>query len=124
MHNPELYKNPFEFRPERFLGAEPETDPRRYVFGFGRRICPGKILADNSLYLNFAQSLAVFDIGKPVANGQEYEPEFKPLPGAISHVAPYEATIKPRSPRHEQLIRSIEQRFPWQESDAKGLEAV
>ncbi|KAJ0298403.1 hypothetical protein Brms1b_013410 [Colletotrichum noveboracense] len=124
MHSPELYKNPFEFRPERFLGAEPETDPRRYVFGFGRRICPGKILADNSLYLNFAQSLAVFDIGKPVANGQEYEPKFKPLPGAISHVAPYEATIKPRSPRHEQLIRSIEQRFPWQESDAKGLEAV
>ncbi|KAF0325749.1 cytochrome p450 oxidoreductase [Colletotrichum asianum] len=124
MHNPELYKNPSEFRPERFLGAEPETDPRRYVFGFGRRICPGKILADNSLYLNFAQSLAVFDIGKPLANGKEYEPEFKPLPGAISHVAPYEATIKPRSPRHEQLIRSIEHRFPWQESDAKGLEAV
>ncbi|KAJ0344498.1 hypothetical protein COL26b_010353 [Colletotrichum chrysophilum] len=124
MHNPELYKNPSEFRPERFLGAQPETDPRRYVFGFGRRICPGKILADNSLYLNFAQSLAVFDIGKPVANGKEYEPDFKPLPGAISHVAPYEATIKPRSPRHEQLIRSIEQRFPWQESDAKGLEAV
>ncbi|KAK1515574.1 cytochrome P450 [Colletotrichum costaricense] len=127
MNNPEVYKEPHQFRPERFLGGEgrePEPDRRRYVFGFGRRICPGKILADNSLYLNFAQSLAVFDIGKLVVDGQEVEPEFTPLPGAISHVAPYEATIKPRSPRHEELIRSIERRFPWQESDAKGLEAV
>ncbi|WYZ42267.1 hypothetical protein EsH8_V_001162 [Colletotrichum jinshuiense] len=127
MNNPEVYKEPSQFQPERFLeveGREPEPDPRRYVFGFGRRICPGRILAENSLYLNFAQSLAVFNIGKPVANGEEFEPEFRPLPGAISHVAPYEVTIKPRSPHHEQLIRSIEQRFPWQESDAKGLEAV
>ncbi|GJC86306.1 multifunctional cytochrome P450 monooxygenase af510 [Colletotrichum liriopes] len=127
MNNPEVYKEPSRFRPERFLegeGREPEPDPRRYVFGFGRRICPGRVLADNSLYLNFAQSLAVFIIGKPIVDGKEVEPEFRPLPGAISHVAPYEATIKPRSPRHEQLIRSIEQRFPWQQSDAKGLEAV
>jgi cytochrome P450 len=37
----ELYPNPLEFRPERFLGPSPQVNPRKFVFGFGRRGCPG-----------------------------------------------------------------------------------
>ena len=38
--NPERYKNPNTFSPERFLASEggiKEPDPREYIFGFGRR---------------------------------------------------------------------------------------
>ena len=116
------------FKPERYLETathSPEPDPRNFIFGFGRRICPGRFVADNALFITIAQSLAVFDVTKAVdANGKTIEPEVKFEPGAISHPMPYQNSIKPRSPRHEQLIKSAEDIYPWEESDAKDLEAV
>lgn len=124
------------FKPERFLGTDNtlEPDPHMYVFGFGRRICPGRILADNALYLTIAQALAVFRIGKAktvrlTPNGAkeeivEIEPEVKFQPGVVSHPVPYKTTIEPRSAHHEALIRNIENVYPWQESDAKTLKSM
>jgi cytochrome P450 len=37
----DIYPDPLEFRPERFLGPSPQVDPHKFVFGFGRRACPG-----------------------------------------------------------------------------------
>ena len=43
MHDPEIYENPDDFRPERFLKENKSTDsdtirdPFDFVFGFGRR---------------------------------------------------------------------------------------
>lgn len=37
LRDPDVYSEPLEFKPERFLGDEPERDPRCAVFGFGRR---------------------------------------------------------------------------------------
>jgi hypothetical protein len=115
------------FNPERFLGVdgrEPEIDPHTLVFGFGRRICPGRFLADNTVYLSIAQSLTVFDIGKAVENGVEVEvkPEFQP--GVISHPVPWKFQIKPRSAEHEALILSVEQEHPWEKNDAPALEKL
>ncbi|KAG2067299.1 cytochrome P450 [Suillus decipiens] len=62
----EMYPDPLEFRPERFLGPSPQLDPRRFVFGFGRRACPGLHFAQASLYLNISCILAVFTIAKPL----------------------------------------------------------
>lgn len=42
---PETLRNPSVFDPERYLGPEPELDPREFIFGYGRRICPGNELA-------------------------------------------------------------------------------
>lgn len=36
-HNPKVYSNPSAFNPDRYLGSNPEPDPREFVFGFGRR---------------------------------------------------------------------------------------
>lgn len=39
-HDPETYRYPFDFKPERFLGENGnvvELDPRLLAFGFGRR---------------------------------------------------------------------------------------
>ncbi|KEY72256.1 hypothetical protein S7711_00255, partial [Stachybotrys chartarum IBT 7711] len=123
-HDPLVYANPAAFEPERFLGAAPEPDPRQYIYGFGRRVCPGRYLADNALYLNIAQTLAVFDISKPLENGKEVEPLVRFEPGVVCHPAPFKATIKPRSSSHDQLIRSILETYPWKESDSKALQNV
>ena len=40
LNDPEVYPNPSEFNPERFLandGKKSQTDPRTICFGFGRR---------------------------------------------------------------------------------------
>jgi cytochrome P450 len=116
-----------EFKPERFLSENeniPEPDPRKLVFGFGRRICPGRLLADSSLYLNIAQTLAVFQFNKLIENGHEIEQVASFLPGVISGPAPFKTSVKPRSTQHEELIRSIEKIHPWQESDASVLDRI
>lgn len=109
------------FNPDRFLGAKPAPDPQNFVFGFGRRICPGRVLAENSLYLNVAQSLAVYSISRGEA---EEEPEIKFTPGVVSHPEPFPSVIKPRSKYHEALIRAVEKKYPWQESDGKILDSM
>ena len=44
------------------------------IFGFGRRECPGKLIADAELFLAVVSSLSVFDIRRPVdENGQVVE---------------------------------------------------
>ncbi|KAG2149463.1 hypothetical protein BD769DRAFT_1343703 [Suillus cothurnatus] len=60
--NKETYPYPLEFRPERFLGPSPHSDPRKFIFGFRRRLH----LVEGSLYLNISCTLAIFTIVKPL----------------------------------------------------------
>ncbi|KAI0628195.1 cytochrome P450 [Trametes polyzona] len=50
--NPELYPDPETFNPDRFIKdgkLDPGTrDPYWFIFGLGRRACPGRHLADAS----------------------------------------------------------------------------
>jgi len=64
LHNPEMYPDPFAFNPERYLGDSPQRDPRKIVFGYGRRICPGMYLAEAAMFSCIVSSLAVFSIEK------------------------------------------------------------
>lgn len=107
-HDPKTYHNPFTFEPSRFLatdGTAPEQDPRVFAFGFGRRICPGRYLADNGIFLACAMSLAVFDI-LPVRDehGTPILPDTKASSGIISHQSPFKYDIKPRSRESLELI--------------------
>lgn len=36
-HDPELHEDPYSFKPERFLGLNPEMDSGQFSFGYGRR---------------------------------------------------------------------------------------
>ncbi|PPQ96482.1 hypothetical protein CVT26_010476 [Gymnopilus dilepis] len=107
-HDPAVYSDPFTFKPERFLGPEPEQDPRDLCFGFGRRICPGRELAEASVFINSAMTLASFDITKSVVNGVVIEPKQEQTTGTISHLKPFVCTIKPRSQKAIDLIMSEE----------------
>jgi cytochrome P450 len=124
-HDSEVYRDPMVFKPERFLGIdeqEPEMDPHAIVFGFGRRVCPGRFLADVTVYLSIARSLAVFNVTKSSENGKEVEVKAKFQAGVISHPVPWKFKVTPRSPAHEALILSVEKEHPWEESDAPDLE--
>lgn len=123
-HDPAVYAEPMKFNPSRFISTptfDAEPDPRNVIFGFGRRICPGRYIADNALFVTIAQTLAVFDIKKLVENGKVVELEIKFTPGIVSHPVPYRVDIKPRSEVHEKLIIEAEKEWPWEESDAKEL---
>ncbi|KAF8639642.1 hypothetical protein AX17_000907 [Amanita inopinata Kibby_2008] len=110
-HDPKVYAYPFEFRPERYIATETkpaEPDPRQICFGFGRRSCPGMHLADASVFISCALSLAVFDITKCVENGVIVEPVHDNTTGTISHPKPFKCYIKPRSEKAVSLIQAEE----------------
>ncbi|CEJ61367.1 hypothetical protein PMG11_09902 [Penicillium brasilianum] len=127
MHDPKIFSDPMTFNPERFLGKEghiPEMDPHSIAFGFGRRICPGRFLADNTVYLSVAQTLAVFNISHAVQDGIAITESPKFEPGVISHPAPFQCSITVRGPSQEAIILSVEQEHPWEPSDASELKNV
>ncbi|PYH49722.1 cytochrome P450 [Aspergillus saccharolyticus JOP 1030-1] len=127
LHDPATYPDPGAFKPERFLETEdhrPERDPHFLAFGFGRRVCPGRTIADATAYITIAQSLAVFNFAKPIRDGKEVELKPAFLPGVISHPAPYEISIKPRKKQHEALIRAVETKYRWEKSHAEELNRV
>ncbi|KAJ3563157.1 hypothetical protein NP233_g9122 [Leucocoprinus birnbaumii] len=107
LHDPKTYASPMSFDPTRFLGPNPEPDPRQVCFGFGRRICPGRVLADASIFISCAMTLAVFDISKHVdVSGQVVEPIVDQTTGIISHPTPFRCSIKPRSEKALALINA------------------
>lgn len=64
-HDSAVYPSPSTFDPERYITSkthESQRDPRTIAFGFGRRICPGRVLADSSVFLSCAMTLAAFSI--------------------------------------------------------------
>ncbi|KAI7103317.1 putative cytochrome P450 [Hortaea werneckii] len=67
--DPATYHYPEEFKPERFLPPYHEPLATEVTFGLGRRVCPGKVLADSTLFGTFAAVLMCFDIEKMKVEG-------------------------------------------------------
>ncbi|KAJ6451283.1 cytochrome P450 [Mycena sanguinolenta] len=107
-HDPAIYSNPMVFDPTRFLETNDkaaELDPARISFGFGRRICPGKLLAETMLFLTCSAILSVFNISKARENGIVIEPSLGQTTGISSHPLPFKCSVEPRNERATALIR-------------------
>ncbi|KAF8872779.1 cytochrome P450 [Infundibulicybe gibba] len=106
-HDSDLYPDPMIFNPSRHLGDSPQPDPLRYVFGYGRRVCPGAHFAELSLFLNIASILACFNISKAVdEDGKEVEPSVGWTTGDTTHLLPFKCRISSRSNDTATLIKS------------------
>ncbi|KAH9929087.1 cytochrome P450 [Epithele typhae] len=104
-----VYADPSSFRPERFITDghidKSVLDPLNFVFGFGRRSCPGKYMALNGLFINIASILHVLDITPPLDERGDVI-KIKPTytEGFLAYPEDIRCTIKVRSPEHERLI--------------------
>jgi hypothetical protein len=83
LHDPIAYPSPHIFNPSRFLTSSgtlnPDVRDPDAAFGFGRRICPGRDMAYDSIWIAVASILAAFQIlpaldsaGKEVVVDAEY----------------------------------------------------
>ncbi|OAX32091.1 cytochrome P450 [Rhizopogon vinicolor AM-OR11-026] len=102
------YPNASRFMPERFIddnGKLTDDDPAHYVFGLGRRRCPGRHTADASVWSAIATMLATMNIslakddqGKAI----NFTPEF--TTGLNRHPVTFPCSI---SARHSELVDTL-----------------
>ena len=131
LHDPNVHPEPHIFNPERFIATEnkpAERDPRESVFGFGRRACPGRHVADATVFLAVSSVLATLHISRVIEDGKEVVPVHESSSGGIwsvftvakclyalsglntrdyiasSHPLPFKCNIRPRSNKASQLI--------------------
>ncbi|GKU05619.1 unnamed protein product [Fusarium langsethiae] len=123
LHDPSVYSEPSSFDPDRYLEPRNEPHPNFASFGFGRRVCPGRFLADESLFITISRLLSTFDIKKAVdGRGNEIEPQISVAPGMIGHIRDFPYDIKPRNEKFADMIRQVEIEHPWKEGDAQFLD--
>jgi len=102
LHDPEMYPDPEEFKPERFLNKDGSIrdDPTlSLVFGAGKRICPGRHFVDATIFIVASSVLSVFNVTKAKdENGNEI-----PVKAAVTldcavlvHPVKFECSILPR----------------------------
>ncbi|KAJ9424052.1 cytochrome P450 [Fusarium oxysporum] len=74
-HDERVYKNPHDFNPDRYEAGEPFPVGN---FGFGRRVCVGRFLADNSVWIMVATMLSVLRFCKKMSSdGKPIEPRVR-----------------------------------------------
>ncbi|CAK5263858.1 unnamed protein product [Mycena citricolor] len=99
-----LYENPMEFDPARYLGEagrKVEEDPAGSIsFGYGRRMCPGRFLADSTIFLACSALLSVFQIKA----GGDSKPVKRQSSQSVSHPLPFECSITLRDIHSDGLI--------------------
>ncbi|KAF8873507.1 cytochrome P450 [Mucidula mucida] len=61
LHDESIYPDPDNFLPSRYR-RDDSPDPRKFLYGFGRRRCPGSNFADQYLCLTIARIITLFEI--------------------------------------------------------------
>ena len=104
------YDRPLEFLPERWLEKSEKGKNPRFVnfFGHGHRICTGRHIAQNSLFLLIARLLWGFNIQHAVdKDGKIKEVDDMAMTtGLVSSPPPFEAVFQPRSAHYKTVIEN------------------
>jgi len=99
-NDPEVFPNPEKFDPQRWINAQGKLrdDLRFCTFGFGRRICPGLHVANNSVFINTALVLWAFRVSENPAVPID---SFAFSDTANMHALPFELNFEVRVPGAE-----------------------
>ncbi|WQF82048.1 Putative cytochrome P450 [Colletotrichum destructivum] len=108
-----------DFRPERWLEGQ---DLPKISFGYGRRLCPGRHVGRDGLWIMFARLLWAFEMEAPTeaATGKKVviDPMAMPPLGIVIAPKPFEALFKPRGEWVEELVHGELER------SEKGVETL
>ncbi|KAJ7910247.1 putative monooxygenase [Mycena leptocephala] len=99
LHDPDCFPNPDDFNPGRYNKLDSEMDKvTEVVFGFGRRVCPGKLFAEGTFFAIATTVLATCEILPVVdSEGNEVVPNITYSSGTISFPSEFEINVKCRS---------------------------
>ncbi|CAK7217402.1 hypothetical protein SBRCBS47491_003153 [Sporothrix bragantina] len=104
-----VYKDPEAFNPDRFTPKEEGGDGEPFLvgpFGFGRRICVGRHLAQASVWIMVATMVATMDISAPLnPDGTPYDQPIKFSTGLSSHPGKFDVVFAPRSDKALALLK-------------------
>lgn len=111
LQDPNVYPNPSEFIPERFLKNgkidESVRSPLDIAFGFGRRICPGQRVSQSTVMITAASVLSSFDLSMAVDEQGDYiRPKQEYHLSHICYPKEFLCKIAPRSHQARQLIEA------------------
>ncbi|KAG9315350.1 cytochrome P450 [Chiua virens] len=102
------FPDPSAFKPERHLDADGKLrseDISGLYFGYGRRICPGRYIANASTWLAAAYMLSMFQFGKAIGlAGYEIDIYPKFSGGVALRPAPFRCRITPRFEKAAELL--------------------
>ncbi|EIN06727.1 cytochrome P450 [Punctularia strigosozonata HHB-11173 SS5] len=102
-HDERVYPDPYAFKPERFLDEKGQLRPGMTepagAWGFGRRACPGRFLALDTIFLTVATVLTTFDILAQPGQVFTLDDDFETT-GVTRHPKPFKCEIRPRSAAH------------------------
>jgi cytochrome P450 len=111
LHDETCYPNPMEFDPDRFVDQEQNMKlginkfPQA-AFGFGRRLCPGRWLAMDSVWMAVASILTVYTVEKALSeDGVEINPSVDYTSSLLSRPKPFQCRFVPRSEKVVHLIQ-------------------
>ncbi|KIK66008.1 hypothetical protein GYMLUDRAFT_218798 [Collybiopsis luxurians FD-317 M1] len=111
--DPDRYPDPDKFSPERFFDSPdgPFVHVRDIVaFGFGRRVCPGRYMADNTIWLTIASVLATLNLSNAKdEKGNEVDISKQYTHGFLRHPKPFHCSVVPRSPYATELVLAARQ---------------
>ncbi|KAJ3002825.1 hypothetical protein NUW54_g5637 [Trametes sanguinea] len=110
LHDRNVYPEPAAFRPERWLKADKQDirHPLNVAFGFGRRICPGRLLAEELAFTAIALLLSSFDIScAHDDNGDPIVPAPEQTNGSIIFPLPFRCHIRPRNDRAQERVEEF-----------------
>jgi cytochrome P450 len=115
LNDPAVYPEPESFKPERFLRTAPDgsltlnpevPDPRNAVFGYGRRVCPGRHIAENTLFAGVVSFLSSMTANRPTDAYGTPEPMYEEWSSGVLDVfTKFKCTIRLRDERAASLVK-------------------